>query len=108
MSRIADAAFGDEPVGYPRSPGFREPTTSREAAQAVTLSAPLLRERVYAVVRAAGAKGLTPDEAAAAIGETVLAVRPRMTELKLAGRIVETGERRANASGLKAKAWRAR
>ena len=34
MSRIADAAFGDEPVGYPRSPGFRDPTTSREAAQA--------------------------------------------------------------------------
>ena len=106
MSRIADAAFGDEPVGYPRSPGFREPTTSREAAQAVTPSAPLLRERVYAVVRAAGTRGLTPDEAADKLDKTVLAVRPRFTELAKKGRIVRTGERRRNISGLRAKAWR--
>lgn len=108
MSRMADAAYGGELAPYPDSPGHKEPTTSRDAARAVAGSASLLRERVFAAVRSAGARGFTPDEAAAAIGETVLAVRPRMTELKLAGRIVETGERRANASGLKAKAWRAR
>ena len=106
MSRMADAAYGGELAPYPDSPGHKEPSTSRDAARAFAGSAPLLRERVFAAVRSAGARGFTPDEAAAAIGETVLAVRPRMTELKLGGRIVETGERRANASGLTAKAWR--
>ena len=106
MSRIADAAYGDRP--YPESPGWKEPTTSRAAARAVSASAPLLRERVYAAIRAAGELGRTPDEAAGDVGESVLAVRPRVTELAKAERIVATGERRKNESGLKAKVWRAR
>ena len=127
MSRIAEATYGNELAPYPNTPGFKEPTTSRDAAKAVQSKAmtlrqrvyveivgagsvsewsPLLRERVYAVVRAAGARGLTPDEAAEKLGKTVLAVRPRFTELAKKGRIVRTGERRRNISGLRAKAWR--
>jgi len=104
VSRIADAAFGDRP--YPDSPGFKEPSASRDAAIAVSASSPLLRERVYAVIRAAGPEGLTPDEAALRLTETVLAVRPRFSELAKKSRIAPTGERRRNISGLRAKAWK--
>ncbi|HXL66625.1 MAG TPA: hypothetical protein VN938_16370 [Xanthobacteraceae bacterium] len=107
MSKIAEAAFGD--LFYPERPGFKEPTTSKDAARAMASSAPLLRERVFAAIRSAGPRGMTPDEAATAIGETVLAVRPRVTELSKGThvRIIPTGERRTNASGLRAKVWRA-
>jgi hypothetical protein len=93
---------------YPNSPGFKEPTTSQDAAAAVANKAAFLRERILGAIASAGARGLTPDEAAETLGETVLAVRPRFTELgpKHGTKIVETGDRRANASGLKAKAWR--
>jgi hypothetical protein len=106
MSRISEAY---DPGAYGGLPGYKEPTTSRDAARAVSSSAPLLRERVFAAIRAAGARGMTADEAAAAVEETVLAVRPRVTELAKAtpARIVPTGERRKNESGLSAKAWRA-
>lgn len=107
MSRIAEAAYGSMPAPYPASPGFKEPTTSRDAAIAVSAAAPLLRERVFAAILAAGTRGLTPDEAAEVLGVDEKAVRPRFTELgpRHANRIVATGERRANESTLKAKAW---
>jgi predicted ArsR family transcriptional regulator len=41
----------------------------------------------------------TPDEVAAALARSVLAVRPRFTELKIDGLVRETGERRKNRSG---------
>jgi len=111
MSRIAEKfsadAYGDQ--SYPASPGYKEKTTSRDAAIAIKGKAAVLRERAYAAIRNAGPKGLTPDQTAAAIGESVLAVRPRITELsqERPPRIVLTGERRTNDTGLKAKVWRA-
>jgi DNA-binding IclR family transcriptional regulator len=50
--------------------------------------------------------GLTADEIAAKLGESVLAVRPRVSELFHAGLIEKTGERRPNASGLNAHVWK--
>lgn len=99
MSRIAEALLPGHYGG-----------TSRDAATAISASTPLLRERVFAAIRAAGAAGLTPDECALRLGIDEKAVRPRFTELgpRHANRIVDTGLRRANESGHKAKAWRAR
>lgn len=91
---------------YPQVPGHKERTTSRDAARAVTSDAAVLRERVFEAIRSAGAAGLTADQAASAVARSVLSVRPRVTELFKAGRIEPTGERRANESTLKAKAWR--
>jgi len=93
---------------YPAAPGFKEKTTSRDAARAITGDAMLLREQVFAAIARAGARGLTADEAAGALGRSVLSVRPRVTELSKADppRIVPTGERRRNDSGMSAKAWR--
>ena len=50
--------------------------------------------------------GLTADEIAMKLGESVLAVRPRVSELFHARQIEKTGERRPNASGLNAYVWK--
>jgi predicted ArsR family transcriptional regulator len=64
-----------------------------------------LRARVLELLAATPA-GFTADEIAAKLGESVLAVRPRVSELFHAGLIEKTGERRANASGLQAHVWK--
>ena len=57
-------------------------------------------------ILAATPPGLTADEIAAKLGESVLAVRPRVSELFRAGLIEKTGDRRPNASGLNAHVWK--
>lgn len=91
---------------YPRAPGFKEGTTSRDAARAVT-DAEALRERAFAAIRAAGTGGLTADEVATFLKRSVLSVRPRLSELAHArpARIVPNGTRRANESGRMAQVW---
>ncbi len=95
---------------YPAAPGFKEPSTSRDAAWAMQRDAENLREKVFAAIAAAGARGATADEIATFLVRSVLSVRPRVSELTKATppRIVPTGERRKNESGLKARVWRAR
>lgn len=94
---------------YPRAPGFKESTTSRDAARAIVPAAAFLRERVYQAFVAAGAQGLTADEAAAAIGapERKHSVRSRVTELskEKPPRLVLCQARRKNESGFMAKVW---
>ena len=66
-------------------------------------------ERLRALVLellAATPCGLTADEIAVKFGESVLAVRPRVSELFHAGLIEKTGERRPNTSGLNAHVWK--
>ena len=72
--------------------------TSEAAALSMTRDAPLLREDVLRVL-ARHPEGLTSDEIADELGESPLSVRPRTTELKQDGLIVDTGTRRANRSG---------
>ena len=103
MSRIAEHYYGDRP--YPHSAGFKERTTSHTAARAIAHKLPTLRDRVLQAIEASGSKGLTPDETAAVLGETVLAVRPRLSELSKLGKIVRNGQKRANESGLMAAVW---
>ena len=105
MTGVKDALLGDRPF-YPRAPGYKEPTTSRDAAAAMASKSVALRQRVLAAI-AAAASGLTADQAAEKVGESVLAIRPRVTELAKTGKIIATGERRMNESRLMAKVWRA-
>lgn len=104
MSRIAEAAFGDTP--YPESPGFKKTGTSSDAARAIGTHSKKLREDVLAEFAKAAPAGLTADEVAGRLGKRVLAIRPRVSELGKLEKIVRTGERRANESGLKADVWR--
>lgn len=97
-----DAAAG----GYPDRPGYKERETSKAAAESVEETAPLLRAKVLDQLRKRP-EGMTPDEVAAELDLSVLSVRPRFTELRTKKQIIDTGERRANASGRSAKVWRA-
>lgn len=108
MSGMKDT-LGDTAFAYPASPGWKEPTTSRDAAAVVASDARVLREAVHGVLVMVGRSGLTADEIATRLGRSVLSVRPRVSELtkETPPRVIATGERRLNASGLKAKVWRA-
>lgn len=92
---------------YPRAPGFKERTTSRDAARAAESGAETLRAEAFAAIAAAGERGLTADECAADLGRGVLSVRPRVSELRNLGKIAPSGLRRRNESGAGAIAWRA-
>jgi predicted ArsR family transcriptional regulator len=80
-------------------------THTSRAAGRMSARSERLRARVLEVF-ALTPSGLTADEIAAKLDESVLAVRPRVSELFHAGLIEKTGERRHNASGLPAHVWK--
>lgn len=102
MTELAETR--DLPVSYPSAPGWKADGPSREAARQETGRAETLRRRVLEAFEAFGAA--TADECAEELGESVLAVRPRLSELRAAGKLEDTGQRRRNASGKLATVWR--
>jgi predicted ArsR family transcriptional regulator len=93
---------------YPLFAGFKEQTTSREAANAIEASgkAQTLREKVEAFF-ATGRTG-TADEVAAWLGESPFSLRPRISELYQLGLIERTGERRKSSVGRSSHVYRAK
>lgn len=90
---------------YPHVPGHRDTDTSREAAEAVQPRSATLRGECLALFRRCN--NWTADEMAYWLDESILAIRPRITELNKMGLIKDTGERRPNASGRRAIVWKA-
>lgn len=90
-------------MSYPDSPGYKEDTTSRDAAEAFENEAHVLRQMVVASLRDRGPA--TADTLARSIGRDRLAVRPRVSELRAAGAVFDTGKRGVNVSGKKAIIW---
>jgi hypothetical protein len=80
--------------------GFVAPLSCPVEPRIMT-SAASIREQVFDCV--AFSDGLTPDEVAHRLALSVLTVRPRCSELVRAGRLVDSGGRRANDSGRMAK-----
>jgi predicted transcriptional regulator len=66
-----------------------------------------LKDKVLTVLRRYPS-GLTADEVAEFCGASMLAIRPRVSELKNDGMIEDTGKRRKNESGHIATIWRVR
>ena len=108
MSRVCEALWGAE--AYPSAPGYKEPTTSRAAAERIRPTAEDLRARVLASIKA---EPKTADAVADALGITLLTIRPRVSELRAQGqirpKIDERGRqvRRRNFSGASAIVWEA-
>ena len=96
-----DGRQGQVEAGYPAAAGWKEPTTSREAA--ATTDASTLRRVVRQCLAVSGA--MTADECAERLSESVLAIRPRFSELRALGEITDTGERHTNTSGKRAIVW---
>jgi predicted transcriptional regulator len=90
---------------YPNAPGYKDVSaaTSRQAAARMESRAPTLREKCFEVLKD---RELTADEIADKLGDTVLSIRPRISELKAQGRICATEKRRCNISGVKAVVWK--
>lgn len=67
-----------------------------------------LKDKVLTVLRRYPS-GLTADEVAEFCGASMLAIRPRVSELKNDGMIEDTGKRRKNpTSRMSATIWRAK
>lgn len=90
---------------YPEVPGARPTDTSLAAAESVAETAETLREAVFGWILLRKGGGSTADETAEALDLSILTVRPRVSELRAQGRIVDSGERRTNASGRRAIVW---
>jgi hypothetical protein len=93
------SSSSDLPLFAPEAPA----DTRRASRDAIADRKKLLCDQLIAAYVRRGP--MTADEAAAAIGETVLAVRPRITELQQDGKLFDTGKRRPNASGRSATVW---
>ena len=89
---------------YPDAPGYKATDTSRKAAQSVAPDAGRLRKMCIAIMEKSR-DGLTADEAADALGESVLSIRPRFSELLRGAAIMDSGLRRKNISGRSAIVW---
>jgi hypothetical protein len=87
---------------YPNEPGWKEGDTSREAAESMSLRAVMLRKRCYDMVRCYPSH--TADEIADLIDESLLAIRPRISELRRMQLIRNQG-RGSNRSGMAAHRW---
>ena len=92
--------YTDDQIGFKDSPT----ETSQAAAESMAAQAPHLRVKVLEAIRAAK-DGLTADEVAAKLDLSILSVRPRVTELRKGGLIIQSCERRPNASGRSATVW---
>jgi glycerol dehydrogenase-like iron-containing ADH family enzyme len=85
-------------------PGSKGGGASREAAELITSRAALLRSHITDFM--ANGYFLTADEIANQMRESVLSIRPRVSELVKAGVLIKTAERRKNASGANAHVLR--
>jgi predicted ArsR family transcriptional regulator len=95
--------FADQQPRYPIEPGYKARSTSLSAARSLNDKAPRLRQLCVDQLLLYGP--LTADEAAANLGIDKLSIRPRFSELAAAGKIFDSGERRANGSGKRAIVW---
>ena len=82
---------------YPENPGHQHSDTSLKAAEAVSGKAAVLRDHCLSYLREFGPR--TADEVAAMMGESLLTIRPRITELRRMGKVRDTGVRRPSSTG---------
>jgi hypothetical protein len=80
--------------------GYKWTDTSIEAARKVTPGMHAAHDAILAVL---AIEPLTPDELAFKLGMDKLFCRPRCSELVAMFKVVDSGDRRPNASGLKAR-----
>lgn len=83
---------------YPERAGHKAEGTSQDAANAIEGSGHASRLRT-AVLGWYATHESTADECAAALGESILSIRPRCSELLKQGHLYVTGLRRKSSSG---------
>ena len=95
-------------MSYPNTPGYtpgyKVDGPSRDAANAERSRAATFRDKVMEYFSTELVR-FTADEIAGLMNESILSIRPRLSELVSMGRIEDSGARRKNASGHKATVW---
>ena len=86
-------------------PGHRGVDTSIAGAEHINKALPKLQASVLSVISSAGVAGATGDEIATALDWERFRVRPRTSELRTAGRIVDSGKRRQSIAGIASIVW---
>ena len=86
-----------ERISYPDSPGFKDQGTGREAADRLAPKIGKRRAEVLAAFYLLGPS--TPDRIASHLERPPHAVRPRISELLLAGDLVKTNRRGVSSFG---------
>ncbi len=86
-------------------PPHSNPTTSREAAEAIAPSVEILREQVRQYLKSQGEEGATDLEIQAALGMIGDTERPRRDELVKSFEVRNSGKRRKTKSGRSAIVW---
>jgi len=87
---------------YPDACGFKATDTSKAAAKAMQHKASCLREQCLKLLLEGD---YTADELAYILGKSILAIRPRISELVAQRKIWDSGKRHANDSFKKAIVW---
>lgn len=82
--------------------GWKRQATSQNAAEEMSKKAPALRTRVLEAIREWGP--MTADDCADNLGESLLAIRPRVSELANDGKLVKRGTG-SSAFGKTAIVW---
>lgn len=88
----------------PEGPGWKQGDTSAQAAAEMAPKAATLRQMALDALREAD-EPLTADEVAARLRMDRLSIRPRITELRNAGRVVDSGQRGTTRAGKTAVKW---
>ena len=83
----------------------RNVETSLVAADALAPKLGRLQLMAKSAIREAGTQGLTADELAARLDMDRWSIQPRTSELKRKGLILDSGQRRPNATGKLAIVW---
>lgn len=97
--------MADIPSYREGGPGHRGVDTSIAGAEHIAEALPRLQSDVLAVIKAAGLHGATGDEIATALEWERHRVRPRTSELRNLGRIVDSGKRRLSQQGVASIVW---
>jgi len=90
-------------LNYPNSPGWKARETSHAAAEAIQDKSKTLREACLGQLQTYGA--MTADEIAERLQASILAIRPRISELVCQNKVFDTKARRPNKSGRRAIVW---
>lgn len=92
---------------YPHIPAARpgSPETAFEAAESIADAAKSREAKAFALFRSVYPAGRTADEVADHFEWERYSARPRLSQLKARGQIVDSGERRQGASGRRQVVW---
>lgn len=92
---------------YPQSPAARlgSPETAFDAAASVTDAAKSREAKALILIGANGRSGCIADEVADTLGWERYSSRPRLSQLKARGEIVDSGVRRKGESGRNQAVW---